>query len=89
MLGASHSQTNLLNYIGAMPLIFNFVDDDVLKINKWIPGDKPIPIVSGDILKQLKTKEGTVLLTGFGYPDWMSQVRKNLSNSNFQFLEFD
>ncbi len=70
-MGASHPQTNFLNFSGISALIDCAIDDDPLKCGRWLPlGSRTVPIFPSTELSQ-RVANGTLLLTGFGYPQWM------------------
>jgi SAM-dependent methyltransferase len=73
-MGASHPQSNLLNFSGISPWVDCAIDDDPSKAGLWLPlqGSK-VPIWPMAKLKEAVTG-GTLLLTGFGYPRWMKEA---------------
>ena len=84
-MGASHPQTNFLHFSGLMLCIAGLVDDDPYKQGKYVPAERPVPVLAGE--KMLTFTTGTVLLTGFGYPEWMRSVASSLSNSYVRVLQ--
>lgn len=75
-LGASHPQSNFLNFSGVSPWVDMAIDDDPAKVGLWLPlKGKNVPIVPSSQLKEVVTG-GTLLLTAFGYPQWMEEASK-------------
>lgn len=75
-LGASHPQSNFLNFSGISPWIDSAIDDDPAKAGLWLPlKGKSIPIFPSNRLKEVVTG-GTLLLTAFGYPQWMEEASR-------------
>lgn len=73
-IGASHPQTNFINFLGLGAVIDYVIDDDPYKCGKHLPlNGRTVAIHSSESLPVL-CKGGTVLLTGFGYPQWMTLV---------------
>lgn len=70
-MGASHPQANFINFSGLADLVDATIDDDPAKAGRYLPliGHN-IPIHASSTLPQIVTG-GTLLLTGFGYPQWM------------------
>jgi len=70
MLGASHPQTNFIQFTGLQSTIDAFLDDNPAKAHLLIPLAKPAPIFP--TAKLLKTPTpGTILRGAFGYEEWM------------------
>ena len=86
-IGASHPQTNFINYLNIESDIDYLIDDDKYKIGKLPPiNNKNIKIISTSEFKKLNV-QGTLLLTGFGYLSWTNQLLKIAKNKNIKILE--
>jgi SAM-dependent methyltransferase len=84
-MGASHPQSNFLHFSGLMQRIVGLVDDDPNKVGKFAPADgRPVKIITTEDLAAHTT--GTLLLTGFGYPDWMDQVSSMLADRKLHIV---
>jgi hypothetical protein len=76
-IGASHSQTNLINFLGAGGLVDFFIDDDISKVGLYPPvKDCDAPIISSATFETAATA-GTLLQTGFGYEKWSDKLTKH------------
>lgn len=84
-MGASHPQTNFLHYAGITEAVEGLFDDDPFKCGKWVPANKPVPVLVGEKISDYAAG-GTVLLTGFGYPNWMSSVQQSHIDMDICFL---
>ena len=76
-MGASHPQTNYLSLSGAARYIDMIIDDDVAKKDLFVPllGRSPVAIKSTQALLEL-SEHASVLLTAFGYPQWVERVKR-------------
>jgi len=74
-MGASHPQANFINFSGLADLVDATIDDDPAKVGRYLPliGHN-IPIHASSALPQI-AEGGTLLLTGFGYPQWMAAAQ--------------
>ena len=73
-IGASHSQTNLVNYAGAGRMVDFFIDDDAAKVGFFPPvTDARNPILSSSKF-EASAKAGTLIKTGFGYEKWTQKL---------------
>lgn len=80
-LGASHPQANFLNFSGIASTVDVAIDDDPFKVGKYLPLlNHNAPILPSAMLAE-KSAGGTVLLTSFGYPDWMNEARRTVAGS--------
>lgn len=84
-MGASHPQTNFLHFMGIMDAVEGLFDDDPFKRGKWVPANKPVPVLAGESIGDY-AKGRTVMLTGFGYPQWMKSVQQTLTDPAISFL---
>lgn len=87
-MGASHPQTNFLHFIGIMDAVEGLFDDDPFKRGKWVPANKPVPVLASEKIGDYAI-DGSVMLTGFGYPNWMSSVQHSHIDMNICFLACD
>lgn len=73
VIGASHPQSNFLLYTGMGDFTDLMIDDDPVKIGKYVPTPKPIPVVStAEFLN--KPVPGSILRTAIGYERWMDKI---------------
>lgn len=85
-LGASHPQSNFLLFSGLGASITGLVDEDPSKIGCHVPLPQPTPVLSARMFLETM-RRGTLLLTAFGYPAWMQQVRAELASSPVAFVD--
>jgi len=86
-LGASHPQANFLNFSGLSALIDALIDDDPAKRQCWLPlCGGSVPIHPSSELPLLLAG-GTLLLTGFGYPAWMSKASQVAQSLNVDCID--
>lgn len=88
MIGASHSQTNFINYLEISSSISYCIDDDPEKIGKIPPTtNNNLKIIStGDFMH---SSNGALLKTGFGYPDWSKNISDYALKHDFSLIEPD
>lgn len=87
VLGASHPQANLLNFCGLANLVDVAIDDDPVKTGRWLPlGNRAVPIRPSLSLTEA-VHDGTLLLTAFGYPEWMARTRAMAENHNVAVID--
>jgi SAM-dependent methyltransferase len=84
-MGASHPQTNFLHFTRIMETVEGLFDDDPFKLGKWVPANKPVPVLAGEKIGD-HALGGTVMLTGFGYPKWMTSVQQSNVGMDICFL---
>jgi len=74
MIGASHSQTNFVNYTGIGGLVSHAIDDDPVKVGRIAPvmGAAPDIITTAEF--ESTARSGTVLQTAFGYARWAERI---------------
>lgn len=77
-MGASHPQTNYLSLSGAARYIDMIIDDDIAKKDLYVPllGRSPVVIKSTQAVLEL-SEHASVLLTAFGYPQWVERVKRD------------
>lgn len=73
-IGASHSQTNLINYAGLGPHIDFFIDDDSAKVGRLPPVAGSHATILSTQQFEMSAKTGTLLQTGFGYDAWTRRL---------------
>jgi hypothetical protein len=74
VIGASHSQTNFVNYTGIGKDVDFFIDDDPAKVGLFPPvNDIRNPIIS-TVEFESTADCGTLLLTGYGYKNWTEKL---------------
>lgn len=87
-LGASHPQTNFLSITDIAQFVDYLVDDDRDKQGKYVPvaGRSPLPVVSmEEALGRIGPR--TILLTAFGYPEWIARVQKQFKDRDVRFVD--
>jgi hypothetical protein len=72
--GASHLQSNFLLFTGLGKLVQGLADDDPVKLGRWVAVPQPVQVITTSALRDT-ARSGTMLLTGFGYPQWMKKIR--------------
>jgi hypothetical protein len=88
IIGASHSQTNLINYLEIQHDISFCIDDDPNKIGKVPPTtNSDIGIISTNSF--LNEKNGTLLKTGFGYPEWSNKLTSHAKSAGFTVIDIN
>jgi len=85
-VGASHPQSNYLNFTGLGARVTALVDDDPLKIGRYVPLPRPTRVVESSFLHE-RVDDAVVLLTGFGYPGWMAEIRRRLVSRRIRFID--
>lgn len=80
VIGASHPQSNFLLYTGMGNFTDLMIDDDPVKIGKYVPTPKPIPVVSTSEFLNSPVP-GSILRTAFGYERWMDKICRSLSSN--------
>ena len=74
VVGASHSQTNLVNYAGLGKMVDFFIDDDPAKVGLFPPVLEARNAIISSAQFEASTKGGTLLKTGFGYEKWTQKL---------------
>jgi 2-polyprenyl-3-methyl-5-hydroxy-6-metoxy-1,4-benzoquinol methylase len=87
LIGASHPQCNFANYVGIGALVDYFIDDDPAKVGRFpaIAGGHA-PVISTSKFKVI-ARCGTVLKTGFGYPQWTARVCEEATQRGMEVLD--
>ncbi|MGD2179773.1 class I SAM-dependent methyltransferase [Lusitaniella coriacea] len=85
-IGASHLQSNFLQFADLIDEIDLFVDDDPIKVGQYVPLQQPIPIVSTEQLLN-RPLPGTIIRTAFGYESWMDKICQPLAQKGVQIVE--
>jgi hypothetical protein len=73
-IGASHSQTNLVNYAGVGKQVDFFIDDDTAKVGLFPPVAETRNAILSSAQFEATAKGGTLIKTGFGYEKWMQKL---------------
>ena len=74
-VGASHSQSNLINFVGVGAIVDFLIDDDPAKIGRFAPIKGGGPVTINTMAFEKHATSGTVVLSGFGYPKWTDRIR--------------
>lgn len=74
VIGASHPQCNFVNYLGIEDRVDAMIDDDPFKQGKF-PAVRSahVPVISSAEFAA-RPGGGTLVLTGFGYPEWTARL---------------
>jgi methylation protein EvaC len=73
-IGASHSQTNLVNYAGVGKQLDFFIDDDAAKVGLFPPVAETRNAILSSAQFEASAKGGTLIKTGFGYEKWTQKL---------------
>jgi len=73
-IGASHSQTNLVNYAGVGEMVDFFIDDDTAKVGLYPPVREARNPILSSLQFEVSAHGGTLLKTGFGYEKWTQKL---------------
>jgi methylation protein EvaC len=73
-IGASHSQTNLVNYAGVGKQVDFFIDDDAAKVGRLPPVAETRNVIISTKDFEVSAKGGTIIKTGFGYENWTQKL---------------
>jgi SAM-dependent methyltransferase len=85
-IGAAHSQSNFLLFTELGEHIDILVDDDPVKVGKYVPLPQPVPVISTAQLLS-SSPPGTILRTAFGYDTWMNKICHSLAKMGSQIIE--
>jgi SAM-dependent methyltransferase len=85
-IGAAHLQSNFLQFVGLGSDIDFLVDDDPIKVGRYVPMPHPVPVVSTEQLLK-STLPGTIIRTAFGYESWMNKICQPLAQQGVQIVE--
>lgn len=73
-IGASHSQTNLINYAGVGKRVDFFIDDDPTKVGLFPPVAETRVAIVSTAQFEASAVGGTLVKTGFGYEKWTQKL---------------
>lgn len=73
-IGASHSQTNLVNYAGVGEFVDFFIDDDAAKVGLFPPVAETRNAILSSEHFEASAQGGTLVKTGFGYEKWTQKL---------------
>lgn len=85
-IGASHLQSNFLQFTKFGQYVDFLVDDDPNKLGKYVAIPQPISVISTE---QLLTKISPkiIIKTAFGYDSWMNKIISNINQKGIKILE--
>ena len=87
VIGASHSQTNFINFSGLYNFVDFLIDDDSFKSGKFAALKKnPKKIISTKEFEAINT-EGSIIKTGFGYKKWTARLCIHAQKNNMEILD--
>ncbi|MHB1514619.1 MAG: class I SAM-dependent methyltransferase [Acidiferrobacteraceae bacterium] len=74
LIGASHPQMNFVNFLDIGRSVSTMIDDDPEKVGRIVPicNGNPSIIATDQFLRRVGG--GTVVSTGFGYPNWSERI---------------
>jgi len=86
-IGASHPQTNLINYARISSFVDYFIDDDPLKVGLYPPVENRCkPILSTDQFEKC-AQTGVLLKTGFGYEAWTQKLSSIVQSRGMKIID--
>lgn len=87
VIGASHSQTNLVNYLDVGGCIDFFIDDDEKKIGRFpaVVGSNAAVITTDEF--ERKSTGGTIIDFGFGYTAWVKRLTTHARNKQIAVID--
>ncbi|MEI6724502.1 MAG: class I SAM-dependent methyltransferase, partial [Betaproteobacteria bacterium] len=74
-IGASHSQSNLINFSGVGHWVDSYIDDDTAKLGRLPPVGEARSGISSTADFERTAPSGSLVTTGFGYPRWTERLR--------------
>lgn len=86
-VGASHAQTNLINFLDVGSMVGAMIDDDPVKIGTFPPikGGSPAIIASSEFYST--AHRGSLVLTGFGYAEWMKRLSDHARSHGIAIID--
>lgn len=84
-LGASHPQSNFLLFSRLGRHVSFLVDDDPIKIGRYVPIPEPVPVISTERFLT-DGLPGTVMRTAFGYEDWMDRILARFASNGVRIV---
>ena len=84
--GAAHPQCNFVNFASLGELVDFFIDDDPNKISR-IPPVFGHPRIISTVQFERTSTQGTLVLTGFGYPNWQRRLTQHALNRGLRVLD--
>lgn len=86
LIGASHPQCNFANYARIGALVNYCIDDDPTKVGRFPPVAGSHPTIISTEQFEATARAGTVLNTGFGYPEWSARICDHAAKYGMQVL---
>ena len=83
-LGASHPQSRFFIFSGIGNSIHKLIDDDPMKIGKYIHIPNPVKIISTE--QFINKPTGTLLHTAFGHDNWLKKIIQSSKGKNDVFI---
>ena len=74
-IGASHSQSNLINFSGVGQWVDSYIDDDTAKLGRLPPVGEARSGIFSTADFERSARSGSLVTTGFGYPRWTERLR--------------
>lgn len=85
-IGASHLQSNFLQFTQLGSSLDLLIDDDPHKLGRYVPLPQPVRVISTAQLLNGATP-GTIIRTAFGYDQWMDKICQPLGQKGVQIIE--
>jgi len=71
-IGASHPQSNFWLFTKLGNRIDQLIDDDPVKIGRFVPIPKPVPVISSK--QHVLMPSAAIVMSAFGYDQWMNSI---------------
>lgn len=85
-IGASHLQSNFLQFTKLGHHVDFLVDDDPSKIGKYVAIPQPVPVISTkQLLSEFSPK--AIVKTAFGYEGWMNRITQNFDHAKVKIFD--
>jgi SAM-dependent methyltransferase len=82
-LGASHPQTNFINFTNLSSFIDFHLDDDPKKKNLYVPSSNSLILPTEDMVNR---NIATIIDTAFGYPKWIRRAKDKIKRDTLYVL---
>ena len=86
-IGASHVQSNLANCLDVGAEVAAMIDDDPSKLGKLPPVKDGAPAIISSPHFMATVSEGTLVLSGFGYPQWTSRLSEHARRKGMTLID--
>ena len=86
-IGASHSQSNLINFSGVGQWVDSYIDDDAAKLGRLPPVSEARSGISSTADFERNARSGSLVATGFGYPRWTERLRAHANAHGMTIID--